>query len=463
MSAASETVNWRAVLSGPNRKLFLVLCFGVWLHAADSTVIATLMPVVVADLGGETILSWNYVLYRLATIAAACCGALIGRRLGLRRAMVGAALFVCLGCAISAVTPSMEGMLFGRAVQGLGGGMLVALVAIGVVRLFPSSFTPRVMAAISAVWGSSAFLGPLVGGVFAEFGDWRYGFWAFAAQAVLLALLLHWALPADERIDADRTRIPWRRLAVLSGSIMAVAVAGVGAGAPIFAAILCIAGAAGLALFIRLDRTAGPTDRLLPKRVADLKSPVGVGFVGIFLIATATIPFTVYGPVLMNLIHGVTPLQAGYMIAMESVSWTLGALLFSSLAGAAQIRIVRLAFLFIFIASIGLALFVTPGPVWALLPFLFLTGLGFGACFGHVLQRCVEAAGEEDRDRAAGAITTVQTIGYALSAALAGLIANSVGYSDGAGIDAAQAAGRWVFIAMIPVAGAAALLIRRLR
>ena len=46
-------VSWGTVLSGPNRGLFAVLSFGVWLHAADSTVIATLLPGVVADVGGE--------------------------------------------------------------------------------------------------------------------------------------------------------------------------------------------------------------------------------------------------------------------------------------------------------------------------------------------------------------------------------------------------------------------------
>ena len=47
---------------------------------------------------------------------------------------------------------------------------------------------PRVMAAVSALWGVAAFVGPLVGGVFADLDLWRGGFWFFAAQALVLAV-----------------------------------------------------------------------------------------------------------------------------------------------------------------------------------------------------------------------------------------------------------------------------------
>lgn len=458
-----ETVSWRAVLSGPKAGLFVVLCFGVWLHAADSTVIATLMPSVVAEIGGEAFISWNYVLYRLAAITAACCAAILARRVGFRRAMVWSALAVGLGCAISAATPVMAGMLVGRTIQGIGGGLLVALTAIGVGTLFPSNFSPRVMAAISAVWGSSAFLGPLIGGIFAEMGEWRWGFWAFTVQALILAAALHWALPERTAEEETRAHIPWRRLTVLALSIMAVAIAGLGGGTqPVVTTLLCLLGAVGMVLFLRLDREAGNDTRLMPRAVADISHVAGAGFIALFLISMSVISFTVYGPILLSILHDVGPLAAGYMIATESVSWTIGALAFSGFVGAAQTRVLRYGFLIIAVSVVGQVFFIIPGPVWALLPLLFLAGLGFGALYGHLLQRCMEAVPEDDRDRAAGAITTVQTIGYAMGAAICGLIANTVGFGSGASFEAAQAAGNWVFAAMILPALAAVLLARRI-
>ncbi|MDF1748335.1 MAG: MFS transporter [Alphaproteobacteria bacterium] len=459
---SQERVSWSTLLSGPNRGLFAVLSFGVWLHAADGTVIATLLPGVVADVGGEAFISWNFVLYLLASITAACSSALTARILGLRRLMIWSALGVAVGCLISAVTPTMGGMIAGRVLQGFGGGMLVACTMIGVAQLFPSHYTPRVMAAISAVWGSSAFLGPLVGGIFAEYGLWRMGFWAFCAQAVLLAIALRWAMPASTSPSTDGGRLPWRRLLVLSVAVLCIATAGLLRDSLIIMAVLSCAGVLGLGLFLRLDKAA-TSSRLLPISITDLSHVTGIGLIGIFLASFATIAFSVYGPVLLHRLHDVGPLGVGYMIALESVAWSIGALSLAGLALRQQVIVIRLSFGAIFLATIGLTLFVTPGPVWALLPCLFVTGGGLGACFGHILQRCIEAAPPDDKDRAASAITTVQTVGYTLGAAVSGLVANLVGYGDQPSFEAAQLAGFWVFAAMVPVSALALLLIWRLR
>ena len=460
---STEQVSWRTVFASPDRGIFITLCFGVWLHAADSTVVATLLPSVVAEVGGEALISWNFVLYRLAAIAAAVTGAIVARQIGLRNAMVLAALIVGVGCAVSALAPDMIWMLVGRTLQGVGGGMLVAMTTISVSMLFPSSFTPRVMAAISAVWGSSAFAGPLIGGIFAEFGEWRLGFWAFVVQSLILAAALAWALPKDTKAEKTEARIPWRRLGVLSVGVMSIAIAALEKDNFGLVALLCAIGVIGIALFLRLDRRAGEADRLLPRAIANPTVPTGVGLISIFLVAFGSIAFTVYAPVLLNVIHGIGPLAAGYLIALESVSWTIGALVFAGMRGETQLRAIRFAFIGFPVALIGFALFVASGPVWAIMPFLFLEGLAFGTVFGHVLQRCVNAAPPEDKDRTAGAITTVQAIGYTIGAAVAGLIANSVGFGDAGTLETAELAAVWIFIGMIPVASLGALLIWRLR
>lgn len=46
------TTRWRDLLEGGNLPRFLVLCFGVWMHAADTLLVATVMPSAVRDIGG---------------------------------------------------------------------------------------------------------------------------------------------------------------------------------------------------------------------------------------------------------------------------------------------------------------------------------------------------------------------------------------------------------------------------
>ena len=56
MSGGVQTAaSWRDIFKGPRVGIFIVLCFGVWLYAADSTVMATLIPSVVAEVGGEAL------------------------------------------------------------------------------------------------------------------------------------------------------------------------------------------------------------------------------------------------------------------------------------------------------------------------------------------------------------------------------------------------------------------------
>src|SRR5690606_17282554 len=92
------------------------------------------------------------------------------------------------GCILSATSPTMPLLLTGRALQGLGGGGLVAMGFVAVGLIFPRRYLARAMAAVSTLWGISAFIGPLVGGVFVDYVTWRWGFAFFACQAFALAL-----------------------------------------------------------------------------------------------------------------------------------------------------------------------------------------------------------------------------------------------------------------------------------
>ena len=75
-----------------------------------------------------------------------------------------------LGTLTCATAPSMSVMLFGRCLQGAGGGLLNAFSYAIVSRLFPQMLWTRMFATLSGCWGFAALLGPLVGSVFADLG-----------------------------------------------------------------------------------------------------------------------------------------------------------------------------------------------------------------------------------------------------------------------------------------------------
>jgi MFS family permease len=430
-----------------------LVCFGVWLHAADGLLVATMIPAIVADIGGAEFIAWTIALYEVGSIVAGATAALLAFRHGLRNAMGGAVLIYAAGCVISALAPTMPLMLIGRLLQGLGGGGMVALAFIAQSRLFPRRMMPRVMAALSAVWGVSAFLGPLVGGLFVELSLWRGGFWFFAAQALLLAIWIASGLrdPAATETSISHPRIPYWRLSSLSLGVVAIAAAGIDV-SPVRSPLLVSAGAGLLVLFLRLDGQR-QIDRLLPTRPFDPRHGTGAALTMILCFASATVAISVYGPVLMTVLLNVSALTAGYVIALSSIGWSVMAVVVSGAAERHDRALIFSGMCILALSVVGFMITVPRGPLALIALFAFLEGAGFGMAWTFVLRRGIALAADEERDRFASALPTVQRLGYAIGAAIAGIVANAAGFGETMGVAPARSAGFWIFAASLPIAG----------
>ena len=118
---------WREVTQGTGLVRLALILSCVSLHAMDVFVIATILPSVVADIGGVAFYAWPSALYIVASILGAASGGILAANMGLRRALTVAASVYLLGALICASAPHMAIFLAGRAAQGLGGGLMVSL------------------------------------------------------------------------------------------------------------------------------------------------------------------------------------------------------------------------------------------------------------------------------------------------------------------------------------------------
>src|SRR4051794_14822286 len=93
-SLETQSPGWGALLGGRNGILSLALAGGVALHAVNVYITTTILPSVVADIGGMDYYAWNTSLFIIASIfAAAVSPGLLGR-CGPRRAyLISAAIF----------------------------------------------------------------------------------------------------------------------------------------------------------------------------------------------------------------------------------------------------------------------------------------------------------------------------------------------------------------------------------
>ena len=444
-------LGWGDLLRSGYFARLALICTGVWLHAADALMVATLIPSILADIGGAALVAWTIALYEIGSIAAGAASALLSLRYGLQRVMTVAALLYGAGCIVSALASDMPTMLAGRLFQGLGGGGLMALAFVAINRLFPREHMPRVMAVLSILWGASAFSGPLVGGVFAELGIWRGGFWFFAIQAIALSAWIFLGLRDQARGQADHEgRIPVWRLLVLSSGVVCIAAAGIEV-SPVRSPLLVLLGVAILAMFLRMD-SRRHANRLLPLRPFDPRHGVGAALLMIFCFTASTIAISAYGPVLMVILFDTSALIAGYILALSAISWTVAAVVTSGAPERRDRGLILTGMIVLTVSIVGFLYAIPNGPLPLIAIVAVVEGAGFGMAWTFILRRATGLAPDEEKDRIASAMPTVQRIGYAVGAAYVGIIANAAGFADDTAPTVARSVGFWIFAGTLPFA-----------
>lgn len=445
-----SAIGWTNILTRRHGPALALVCLGIWLHAANGLLVATMLPALVAEIGGQALVGWTISLYEIGTILTGAASGLLATRHGVRRPMSVAATVFALGCAISALAPAMWVVLAGRLLQGLGGGGLMALAFVATGVLFPKPLIPRAIAAMSALWGVSAFLGPLIGGLFVAHADWRSGFWFFAAQALGLALWIALARNVRERPPETKKsgRVFAPRLVLLAAGVVLIAYGGV-AVTPLRTALLVLTGIAAITGFLVLDTRSGDA-RLLPRRALGFATPVGSALVMILCMAIATVAMSAYGPLLMVMLHGASAMVAGFVIACASIGWTIAAVIVAGSPERHDLKFILAGMLLVGASFTGFVHAVPTGPLWLIAVLSALEGVGFGLAWGFILRQMTALAPPDETERVAGAIPTVQRLGYAVGAAYVGIVANAAGFTEAADSDAVAATARAIFLFCLP-------------
>ena len=461
MSDDAATVGWLDLLRPEWIPSLVVLLGGVLLYSMNVLLMATVLPSIVEEVGGAALMSWATTAYLATSIVAASCTGLLAAAIGAGRAFCGGALVFFVGTLICAIATSMEAVIVGRFVQGLGCGLLSAMAYVLVRQVFPEPAWPRVFAALAAVWGVSVLVGPLIGGVFAYFDNWRGAFFAVAAVALMLGATALKALPHRPRAaDQPLPPMPGLRVALLCLAIVVMSVAAIGQ-TPLARGGLILLTLALLVVMLRLDRTAEAP--LLPRDAFSLRTATGVGLWVALLVSFAFNPLSIYGPMFLQRLHGFDPLTAGYAIAAASMAWTVAAVVVAGFTGDWPNRTIVLGPVVMAGGLLGVALLMPYGPVIPLCVAISAAGLGIGSCWAFTAQRVMSHARAGEEAVAASSVPTIQQAGLALGAAVSGLIANAVGLSGGLEHGAVLRAAFWVPVAFVGVAVLAALMGLHLR
>ncbi|MFC7220469.1 MFS transporter [Streptomyces polyrhachis] len=444
-SGAAETVG-RAPGKGedaaapPVRRGWVVaaLMLSMSLAALEGTIVATAVPQIVGELGGFSVFSWIFSGYLLAvTVTLPVYGRLadtFGRRPVL---LAGIALFL-LGGAACAGAWSMGALIAFRIVQGLGGGAIQGTVQTIAADLYPLKERPRITAALASVWAASAVLGPGIGGVLAG-ADWRLVFLVGLPPGVVAMGLLARYLrePSAAVRGRERAAVDWRgALGVFAAGgllITALVQGGVAWAWLSWPSALLFGGfAAAVAAVVAVERRA--VAPVIPgwvwRRRTIASVNVSLGALGVLMVAP-----TVFLPTYAQTVLGLSPVAAGFVMSVMTLSWPLSASLSSRLyerVGFRQSAMIGIALAAVVLAAFPLLPY--PGSAWQPALLMLLLGGALGIYQLPLLVGVQSTVSWEERGTATGSVLFCRQLGQSVGAALFGALANAALHAGGVGV-----------------------------
>lgn len=192
VAATAAAVPGETVLSRAYRALSIGIVSVIVLIAFEATAVGTAMPVAARELDGVSLYAFAFSGYFTTSLfGMVLSGQWSDRRGPLAPLTTGIAAFAA-GLVLSGTAGAMWLFILGRAVQGLGGGLVIVALYVVVGRAYPERLRPAIMAAFAAGWVVPSVVGPLASGAVTEHLGWR---WVFVGIPVLVVVPLALALP----------------------------------------------------------------------------------------------------------------------------------------------------------------------------------------------------------------------------------------------------------------------------
>jgi EmrB/QacA subfamily drug resistance transporter len=438
-----------------------ITSIALFMVVLDNLVVSTALHVIRVDLGATIEeLEWTVNAYTLTFAVFLLTGAALGDRFGRKRMFaIGVSLFT-VASAAAALAPSMDALIAARALQGLGGALVMPLTLTILSDAFPAERRGVALGIWGAIGGVAIASGPLVGGAVIEGISWQWIFWLNVPVGLLLVPVAVARLRESHGLDKA---LDLPGLALASGGLLGVVwglVHGNGDGwsSPSIVGSLA-AGVVLLAAFVAWElRTPRP---MLPMRFFRNR-----GFSAANA-ASLAMSFGMFGSIFLltqffQTAQGYSPLEAGLRV----LPWTAMPMVVAPIAGALSDRIgsrpilaVGLSLQAIGLAWIAAVSTATVGYGSLVGPFI-LSGIGMGMFFAPMANVILSAVKSTEEGKASGANNAVREVGGVFGVAVLASVFSSYGsYESAAAFNDGLVVATWVGAAVVAAGALSALAI----
>jgi EmrB/QacA subfamily drug resistance transporter len=408
------------------------LMLGMLLAALDQTIVATALPTIAGELHGLNHLSWVVAAYLLTTTLSTPLYGKISDLYGRKKIFQVAIVVFLIGSALSGLSRNMDQLIVFRALQGLGGGGLMALAMAIVGDIVSPRERGRYQGYFGGVFVAASIGGPLAGGVLTDHLTWRWIFYINIPVGILALVITSavLALPVPTARPGSVDVLGVGLLAAAVTPLILVTVWGgttYAWGSPTVVGLLVLSAAMVVALLWWERRAEVP---ILPPRV--FARPVVRAAVGLtFFVAATMFAVTIYLPVYLQLVNGMSATRSGVLLlplmaGMLTTSITSGRLV----TRFGRYRVFPICGTALMI--LGMWLFIHLGAHTSLLvtsAYMVVFGVGMGMTLQIVVVAVQNAVDRGDIGSATSAISFFRNIGACCGTALLGaILANRLGF-----------------------------------
>ncbi len=418
-------------IPGSQRRTAVVaaLMLSMALAALESTIIATAVPQIVADLGGFSYFSWLFSGYLLAVTVTLPVYGKLSDTFGRKPVLLAGMVLFLLGSLLCALSWNMAALIAFRILQGLGGGAIQGTVQTLAADLYPLKQRPKIQAKLSTVWALSSVVGPAIGGMLVAFAHWRWIFLVNLPVGLIALWLVARHLHEPVRESRSRPRIDWAgALAVFaSGGVLLTALVQGGVAWPWLSApslVLFAIAAVLITATVLVERRAA--EPIIPgwvwKRRTIAAVNLGLGVLGLVMVAP-----TVFIPTYAQSVLGLTPTGAGFVLSAMILSWPLSAALSQHLytrIGFRNTALIGITGAVLVLAAFPLLPY--PGSPWQPALLMLLLGAALGQVQLPLIVGVQSTVGWSERGTTTASVLFCRQLGQTLGAAVFGAIANGV-------------------------------------
>jgi EmrB/QacA subfamily drug resistance transporter len=415
------------VSAGKTTQRSLVLAsimLAMFMAAIEATIVATAMPDIVGRLGGFEVYSWVFAGFLLSQTATTVVFGKLADLYGRRPVLIGGIVVFLIGSLLCGFAWSMPALIGFRILQGLGGGSIMPVATTIIGDLYTPEERGSIQGYLSSVWGVSAVLGPLAGGLIVEKLSWPWVFWinipVGIATVVMLRMFLH------EDIVRKSHKVDYLGAAFFAAAVsgLLVVLTQFGQSKPNYGMLAAAAVTFLVAtpLFVWQERRAEE-----PMIAFDIWTDPLIAAINAATLTAgmALMGLTTFLAIYVHGVLGESATVAGLTLTMMAVGWPIAALLarrgYKTIGMRATLRI---GGALLVLGSIGL-LFLNPksSPFWAGAS-SFVIGFGMGLYTVTCILLIQGSVGWKQRGSATASNVFARNLGSTLGATVLGMILN---------------------------------------